>query len=77
MFVVRIVKIIFFIVLDIFLAITTAQAKKIPIAMATLEGKAEELTLYRFVMRFVGVFFMIARCDAVENYMFLSDSQLV
>ena len=26
---------------------------------------------------FVDVFFMIVRCDAVENYMFFKDSQLV
>ena len=25
----------------------------------------------------VNIFFMIVRCDAVENYMFLRDSQLV
>ena len=67
-----------FIVIDNFLFLTTSQAKNKAIALAiTLVRTSEELTLYQFVMQFIDVFFMIARCDAARNYMFLRDSQLV
>ena len=67
-----------FTVLDIFPVLTTAQAKNIPIAQAiTIVGQTEELTQCQFVMWFVDVFFMIVIYDAVKNYMFLEDLQLV
>ena len=42
----------------------------------TLYSKIENSSYLKNLI-FVDVFFMIVRCDAFENYMFLRDSQLV
>ena len=58
------------------LLISYCQAKNMAITLGHNLRK-DELTKYGFVMWIVDVSIMNLRCDAVENYMFLRDSQLV